>query len=50
MAKQWASQPNHAQHFFAVLDFADGQAVYQRVSSSPGGPGGAPNTDPLDAA
>mgnify|MGYP001581932570 CR=1 FL=1 len=32
VAKQWSAQPEHEQHFFAVLDFADGQMVYQRVS------------------
>lgn len=34
VAKQWASQSRKEdeEHIFAVLDFADGNAVYQRVS------------------
>ncbi|KAL8287459.1 hypothetical protein RQP46_003317 [Phenoliferia psychrophenolica] len=31
VAKQWNAQPESDEHFFAVLDFADGQAVYQRL-------------------
>ena len=32
VAKQWARQPERDEHIFAVLDFADGQSVYARVS------------------
>jgi hypothetical protein len=34
VAKQWSAQQKNSdqEHFFAVLDFADGNAVYQRVS------------------
>ncbi|KAK4701425.1 oligosaccharyltransferase complex subunit gamma, partial [Phenoliferia sp. Uapishka_3] len=31
VARQWSKQQQHDQHFFAVLDFADGQLVYQRL-------------------
>lgn len=36
VAASWARQPKHVrdQHFFASLDFTDGQAIYQRVSRS----------------
>lgn len=34
VAKQWSKQKhsNDDEHFFAVLDFQDGQQIYQRVS------------------
>lgn len=34
VAKQWNGQKRSSddEHFFAVLDFQDGQQVYQRVS------------------
>ena len=34
VAKQWATtrHTDDEEHFFAVLDFADGQEIYQRVS------------------
>lgn len=31
VAKQWAAQPEHDEHILAVLDFANGQAIFQRV-------------------
>jgi oligosaccharyltransferase complex subunit gamma len=36
VAGSWKRQPKYTrdQHFFAQLDFADGQAVYQRVRLS----------------
>lgn len=44
VAKQWSKQAERDEHIFAVLDFADGQAVYARVSARSGRSGGAPWT------
>lgn len=41
VAKSWAGQKNNKDHFFAVLDFENGQAVYQKVSARPGAAGSA---------
>lgn len=37
VAKQWDNtrHPDDDEHFFAVLDFADGQEIYQRVRTPP---------------
>lgn len=34
MAKQWAKQHGKEEHFFAVLDFSEGQSIFQRVSGT----------------
>jgi hypothetical protein len=44
VAKQWSKQAERDEHIFAVLDFADGQAVYARVSARAGWSWGAPWT------
>lgn len=34
IAKTWRKQPEADRHYFALLDFADGQDIYQRVNTT----------------